>query len=79
MAACVAGVTAVRLGNPATQTVDRVRVIGSLTDAQLAECYALGVEVDLVQPVADAMVELRRWVREQAISWTRHRHGRLLD
>ena len=37
------------------------------------------VEVDLTQPVADAMVELRRWVREQAISWTRHRHGRLLD
>ena len=79
MAACVAGVTAIRLASPATQTVDRVRVIGSLTDDQLAECHALGVEVDLVQPVADAMVELRRWVREQAISWTRHRHGRLLD
>jgi hypothetical protein len=29
--------------------------------------------------VADASVELRRWVREQAVSWTRHRHGRLLD
>ena len=79
MAARVAGVTAIRLDNPATQTVDRVRVVGSLTDDQLAECNALGIEVDLVQPVADAMVELRRWVREQAISWTRHRHGRLLD
>jgi len=79
MAAGVAGVTAIHLVNPATQTVDRVRVIGSLTDDQLAECHASGVEVDLVQPVADAVVELRRWVREQAISWTRHRHGRLLD
>lgn len=79
MAACVAGVTAIHLVNPATQTVDRVRVIGSLTDDQLAQCHAVGVEVDLVQPVADAMVELRRWVREQAVSWTRHRHGRLLD
>ena len=28
---------------------------------------------------ADAEVELRRWVREQAVSRTRHRHGRLLD
>ncbi len=79
MAACVAGVTAIHLASPATQTVDRVRVIGSLTDEQLAECNALGVELDLVQPVADALVELRRWVREQSISWTRHRHGRLLD
>ena len=79
LAARVAGVTAIRLTNPATQTVDRVRVVGSVTDEQLLECNALGVEVDLVQPVADAMVELRRWVREQAISWTRHRHGRLLD
>jgi hypothetical protein len=67
------------LVKPATQTVDRVRVIGSLTDVQLRECHALGVELDAVQPVADAMVELRRWLREQTISWTRHRHGRLLD
>lgn len=79
MAARVAGVTAVHLATPATQTVDRVRVIGSLTVEQLTESNAVGVEVDLVQPVADAMVELRRWVREQSISWTRHRHGRLLD
>ncbi len=79
MAARVAGVTATRLVDPATQMVDRVRVIGSLTDAQLAECHALGVELDLVQPVANAMIELRRWMREQSISWTRHRHGRLLD
>lgn len=79
MAARVAGVTAHRLASPATDAVDRVRVIGSLTDEELAQCNALGVEVDLAQPVADAMVELRRWVREQSISWTRHRHGRLLD
>jgi RHH-type proline utilization regulon transcriptional repressor/proline dehydrogenase/delta 1-pyrroline-5-carboxylate dehydrogenase len=79
MAARVAGVTAIHLVKPATQTVDRVRVIGSLTDVQLRECHALGVEVDAVQPVADAMVELRRWLREQTISWTRHRHGRPLD
>ncbi len=79
LAARVAGVPRTHVVNPATRTVERVRVIGSLTDQQLAECHAAGVEVDLTQPVAEAMVELRRWVREQAISWTRHRHGRLLD
>ncbi|MBI4885113.1 MAG: bifunctional proline dehydrogenase/L-glutamate gamma-semialdehyde dehydrogenase [Actinobacteria bacterium] len=79
MAARVAGVAAPRLADPATVSVARVRVIGSLTPQQLIECHSLAVELDLVQPVADAMVELRRWVREQAVSWTRHRHGRLLD
>jgi RHH-type proline utilization regulon transcriptional repressor/proline dehydrogenase/delta 1-pyrroline-5-carboxylate dehydrogenase len=58
---------------------ERVRVIGSVSEEQLVEWQAAGVEVDTVQPVADAMVELRRWVREQAVSHTRHRHGRLLD
>jgi len=62
-----------------TQRVDRVRVVGSVSDEQLRDWYRAGIDVDRVQPVADAMVELRRWVREQAISTTRHRHGRLLD
>ncbi|MEQ1699953.1 MAG: bifunctional proline dehydrogenase/L-glutamate gamma-semialdehyde dehydrogenase [Ilumatobacteraceae bacterium] len=58
---------------------DRVRVIGTATDAELADWHSRGWEVDRTQPVADPMVELRRWVREQSISWSRHRHGRLLD
>ncbi len=78
MAARVAGVPLVRLETPASTTADRVRVVGSLTDDQLAECHVAGIEVDRVQPVADATVELRRWVREQSVSWTRHRHGRPL-
>lgn len=79
LAARVVGVTATTVINPATQTVERVRVIGSISDEQSARCHAAGVELDRVQPVADAAIELRRWVREQAISTTRHRHGRLLD
>ncbi len=79
MAARVAGVVPVLVADPATRNVARVRVVGSLTAEQLAECHRAGVELDLVAPVADAMVELRRWVREQSVSWTRHRHGRLLD
>ena len=78
MAARVAGVSVTTVVNPATQTVERVRVVGSISDEQLGRCHEAGVEVDRVQPVADARVELRRWVREQAISTTRHRHGRLL-
>jgi len=75
----VAGAPPTMVVNPATGSVERVRVIGSLSPDQLAECHLAGVEVDLTQPVTDPMVELRRWVREQSISWTRHRHGRLLD
>ena len=58
---------------------DRVRVIGTATVAELADWHARGWEVDRTQPMADPMLELRHWVREQSISWTRHRHGRLLD
>ena len=78
-AARVAGVVPVMVADPATRQCDRVRVIGTLTDEQVADCRAIGVELDLTPPIADAAVELRRWVREQAVSWTRHRHGRLLD
>jgi RHH-type proline utilization regulon transcriptional repressor/proline dehydrogenase/delta 1-pyrroline-5-carboxylate dehydrogenase len=73
MAAAVAGVSLVESG------ADRVRVVGTVDDGRLAAWFAAGVEVDRVDPVADARVELRHWVREQAISETRHRHGRLLD
>jgi RHH-type proline utilization regulon transcriptional repressor/proline dehydrogenase/delta 1-pyrroline-5-carboxylate dehydrogenase len=57
----------------------RVRALGSVSDRQLADWYAAGVEVDRTPPVADPALELRHWVREQAVSHTRHRHGRLLD
>jgi RHH-type proline utilization regulon transcriptional repressor/proline dehydrogenase/delta 1-pyrroline-5-carboxylate dehydrogenase len=78
LAAEVTGV-AVRYVQPGEVTHSRVRVVGSVSDEQLARWHEAGIEADRVPPVADAMVELRRWVREQAISTTRHRHGRLLD
>ena len=79
LAAGVAGVPLAMVVSPATRTVERVRVIGTITDEAMAACHAAGVEVDRTPVVADPMIELRRWVREQSISWTRHRHGRLLD
>jgi RHH-type proline utilization regulon transcriptional repressor/proline dehydrogenase/delta 1-pyrroline-5-carboxylate dehydrogenase len=57
---------------------DRVRVLGDVDDALLAEWYARGWDVDRSVPVADARIELRRWVREQAVSITAHRLGRLI-
>ena len=78
-AARVAGVRLVDVAVGESTSADRVRVIGTVDEHHLAEWYAAGVDVDRVQPVAVAELELRRWVREQAVSTTRHRHGRLLD
>ena len=38
-----------------------------------------GVWFDTAPPSAHGRVELLRWVREQAVSHTLHRHGRLPD
>ena len=79
LAARTAGVTLTRATCASATGAERVRVIGAISDDELAACHTAGVEVDRTPVVADPMIELRRWVREQAISWTRHRHGRLLD
>jgi RHH-type proline utilization regulon transcriptional repressor/proline dehydrogenase/delta 1-pyrroline-5-carboxylate dehydrogenase len=57
--------------------VDRVRVLCPIGDALRAECHHRNVPVDESPPVCDGEVELSRWVREQAISRTLHRHGRI--
>ena len=57
---------------------ERLRLLAPATDELLAAAHAAGVAVDR-QPVTDAgAVELPRWLKEQAVSVTRHRHGRLL-
>ena len=43
----------------------------------LAACHDAGVAVDRTPVTHDGRVELPCWLREQAISWTVHRHGRL--
>jgi RHH-type proline utilization regulon transcriptional repressor/proline dehydrogenase/delta 1-pyrroline-5-carboxylate dehydrogenase len=57
--------------------VDRLRVVGSVADSVLAAAHASGIAVDDQPPVACAEGEMWRWCREQAISITEHRHGRL--
>ena len=58
--------------------VERLRLLGDASPELLTAAHAAGVAVDR-QPVTDVgEIELGRWLKEQAISITRHRHGRLL-
>ena len=76
LAARTAGVHVV--DDPNAPGVDRVRALGRTSDDQLRAWRSAGLDVDVNPAVADARVELRRWVREQAVSTTNHRYGRLL-
>ena len=57
---------------------DRVRLLTDLDAEARRILHRSNIAVDVVAPVTDPMIELQRWVREQAISRTLHRHGRLL-
>jgi RHH-type transcriptional regulator, proline utilization regulon repressor / proline dehydrogenase / delta 1-pyrroline-5-carboxylate dehydrogenase len=59
--------------------VDKVRVLGYPYGTFALDVIASGAAHDDVAFVADPRVELHRWVREQAVSETRHRHGNLLE
>ena len=52
-----------------------VRALGSVGSALRSAGLELLVEVDDTPVAAAPRVELLRWVREQAVSITRHRHG----
>ena len=57
---------------------ERLRLLTDASPTLLAAAHEAGLAVDR-QPVTDAGdVELPRWLKEQSISVTRHRHGRLL-
>ena len=64
---------ATRLGG-----VDRIRLLTDLSDEARRLCHQANVAIDESVPVGDGFVELYRWVREQSISRTMHRHGRLI-
>jgi len=57
--------------------VNRVRLLTDLSDDARRRCHEANVALDESAPVSDGFVELYRWVREQSISRTMHRHGRL--
>ncbi len=58
---------------------DRVRLLTELDDDARRMLHAADIAIDVSAPVCEPMIELQRWIREQAISRTRHRHGRLVD
>ena len=57
---------------------DRLRVVGECTDELRRAANELGIRIDEAVLVANASVEVTRWAREQAVSTTMHRHGRLM-
>ncbi|HVM54054.1 MAG TPA: bifunctional proline dehydrogenase/L-glutamate gamma-semialdehyde dehydrogenase [Acidimicrobiales bacterium] len=56
-------------------SVDRLRVPHGAPVEVLGAAHAAGVSVDRQPLTGDGRVELARWLREQAISRTRHRFG----
>jgi RHH-type proline utilization regulon transcriptional repressor/proline dehydrogenase/delta 1-pyrroline-5-carboxylate dehydrogenase len=63
----------------ASLRVDRLRLIGADADAVEIRraAHACGIPVDDAPAVSAPEIELPRWLREQAVSITAHRHGRL--
>jgi RHH-type proline utilization regulon transcriptional repressor/proline dehydrogenase/delta 1-pyrroline-5-carboxylate dehydrogenase len=59
--------------------VDRLRLAGPTGDIVLGAAHQAGLAVDPQPPVATPDVELPRWLREQVVSRTIHRHGHMPD
>ena len=54
---------------------DKLRILGAPDGPTLVAARAAGVWVDITPVEAAPERELRHWVREQAVSESRHRHG----
>ena len=60
-----------------TTGAQRLRALGPISDSLARACHAAGIAVDDTAVTSSSFVELPRWHREQAISRTTHRHGRV--
>ncbi len=60
-------------------SVDKVRLLGSIADPTRLAVLDTGCWVDDIPVAADPGREILRWVREQAVSETLHRHGNISD
>lgn len=72
-------VAAAPVGSDVLATVDCVRLLGEVDVAERRALHAAGISVDDTPVVPHGRIELLRWVREQVVSETRHRHGNPLD
>jgi len=68
------GVLAHRIASGGT---DRLRITGAIGDELARSCHQHNVAVDDTPITGHGRIELPCWVREQAISRTLHRHGRI--
>jgi RHH-type proline utilization regulon transcriptional repressor/proline dehydrogenase/delta 1-pyrroline-5-carboxylate dehydrogenase len=64
-------------GGPAP--VDKVRFLGRVEDAERLAALDAGLWIDDIPVAENPERELLRWVREQAVSESRHRHGNVTD
>ncbi|HYL52227.1 MAG TPA: hypothetical protein VEZ15_09675, partial [Acidimicrobiia bacterium] len=55
----------------------RLRALRPVSDALARACHAAGITIDDTAVTTDSRLELPRYLREQAISRTMHRHGRV--
>jgi len=58
-------------------SADKLRLLGGASDELRLAGHDAGLWVDDLPVVSDPSLELLRWVREQALSETRHRHGNI--
>jgi len=61
----------------ASGSCDKLRVLGEVTDDLRLAALDAGVWLDCVPVVEHPTLEALRWVREQSVSQTMHRHGNL--
>jgi RHH-type proline utilization regulon transcriptional repressor/proline dehydrogenase/delta 1-pyrroline-5-carboxylate dehydrogenase len=55
----------------------RLRALAPVTDVVARACHAANIPIDDTPVTGHGRVELPRWLREQALSRTVHRHGRV--
>ena len=81
LAATVTGVTITggSSGRGGLAVVDKIRFLGRVGDADRLAALDAGLWVDDTPVAADPKRELLRWVREQAVSESRHRHGNVTN
>jgi RHH-type proline utilization regulon transcriptional repressor/proline dehydrogenase/delta 1-pyrroline-5-carboxylate dehydrogenase len=61
----------------ATDGTERLRITGRVGDALLRSCHQHNIAVDDTPITGHGRVELPCWLREQSVSRTQHRHGRI--
>ena len=57
--------------------VTRLRALGTVSETVARACHTANIAIDDAPVTANGRVELPHWLREQAISRTLHRHGRV--